>query len=434
MATMKTIKGKTKTRYQIEFSISDKRRSLSLGSKYTRKQAERIKTHVEETVKAIKTGRKLEDLSNEMQGFFADMTDDLRSRFIAAGLCGEEPQTETLAALWDMLDDHAEKMAFKEHTTNNYETARKWFFAYEPFTEERQALSVTEKDAEEFRAWLERQNNKYGKRLAPTTVAGIIKAVKTVFNLARRARLIDRSPFEFVQKGSFANPARQFEVSASIMPDILNACPGQGWRVLISFWRFGGLRKMEPLYMKWEDVFWDKKKFRVHSPKTERYEGHAERFCPLFDEVQRELEDLFEIQGFPAGAEYILPDDIRELSENALYNAVIRIIRRAGYTPWPKAIVNMRATRVSELVRKGATERQRKAWFGHSEKVSKEHYQQEEMLLGQADFDWACKLRTLPAEQDEKTTVKTTVEDAENARFSTESKGNIPVGYNLADA
>ncbi len=420
MATRKTIKGKTKTRYQIEFKISGRRHSLSLGSKYTEKQIDRIQLAVEEVVVAIETGG---NISKATAAYIASMPDDLRGRFIAAGLL-EEPQTGTLVSLWDMFEEHAEKMGHKDSTLKQYQTARKWFFQY--FPEEQQTGAVTEKDAEEFNAWLHRQKNKYGNPISPRSVAGYVKTIKAVFNLARKARIIDRSPFEFIQKGSFANPARQFEVSADMVSSISDAC-SQGWRVLIVLWRFGGLRKMEPLLLKWEDILWDAGKIRVHSPKTARYAGHAERFCPLFPEIRRELTDLFEIQGYPGGAEYVLPGDIRERSENGIYNAVIRIVRRAGFTPWDRLINNMRATRDSELKRAGFTSDQRAAWLGHSEKVSKAHYQIGGMLVDSADYATACGFVTLPAEQDEKTTVKTTVEDSEFARLATEFEVSLPV-------
>ena len=80
-------------------------------------------------------------------------------------------------------------------------------------------------------------------------------------------------------------------------------------------------------------------------------------------------------------------------------NAVIRIVKRAGYTPWEKLINNVRATRASELKRAGFTSGQRTVWLGHSEEVSAEHYQIGNMLVGDEDYKRACDMRTLPAKQ-----------------------------------
>ena len=397
MATIITKKGKNgKTRYQIQFKIFDKRKTLSLGSEYTARQVDRTRAAVEDAAEANETGRRRLDRATSA---FLDDNPALKVKFQNAGLI-ERIEEGTLSGLWDMFDRHCEKMGFKETTLSGYKTARKWFFEY--FPEDLQVETITEKDAEEFRAWLGRQNHKYGKPLAPTSVAGIIKSVKTVFNLARRARIIVESPFEWIKKGSMSNPARLFEVPAEIMSQILDACPSQSWRSIFVLWRFGGLRKMEPLLLKWEDILWNagtkmKGKIRVHSPKTERFKGHAERFCPLFPEIRRELEDLSEMAG--PGAEFVLDDDVRDRSPNAIYNAALRIISRAGFTPWERLISNMRATRDSELKRAGFTSDQRTAWLGHDEKVSRDHYQMSEMLVNESDYDRACDFQTLPAEQ-----------------------------------
>ena len=114
----------------------------------------------------------------------------------------------------------------------------------------------------------------------------------------------------------------------------------------------------------------------------------------MFPEIRRELEDLYELT-FP-GAVYVLDEDVCGRSEKALYNVVIRIVKRAGYTPWEKLINNMRATRASELKRAGFTSDKRAAWFGHSEKVSEKHYQIGEMLVDETDYDPACGFVTLP--------------------------------------
>ena len=384
------------SRYTIRFTVDGEDKSVSFGSRFGAVISE-YRRVITEIVQSVETFGREHPLKKSIRAYI-DENPELKMKLKKTELIEVQSQS-TLSALWDMFEGHAEKMGFKERTFANYQTARKWFFEY--FSEDQSADAVTEKDADEYRAWLERQNNKYGKRLAPTSVAGIIKTVKSVFNLARRARLVDRSPFEFIKKGSMTNPARQFEVSANIVPTILDACPSQGWRALFALWRFGGMRKMEPFLLKWEDVLWNVGKIRVHSPKTERYDGHAERFCPLFPEIRRELEDLFELA--KPGAVYVLPDDIRERSPNALYNAVIRIIRRAGFTPWERLISNMRATRASELKRAGFSSDQRTAWLGHSEEVSAKHYQIGGMLVDDSDFARACELKTLQTGQSKST-------------------------------
>ena len=393
MAKLLTKKNKNGTeRFAICYTLDEEDKSISFGSKFRTviHDYRRIITDIVRTVEVYGLDYPL----RKSTCAFIDEHPDLKKKLQKAGLIFA-PKKTTLVGLWDMFEEHAEKKGHKDSTIKQYKSARKWFFKY--FEEERRFETVTEKDAEEFQAWLERQKNKYGNPISLRSVAGYLKTVKAVFNLARKDRLIDRSPFENIEKGNFANPSRQFEVSASIMPDILNACPTQGWRVLFALWRFGGLRKMEPLLLKWEDILWDVNKIRVHSPKTERYEGHAERFCPLFPEIRQELTDLWELT--ETGAVYVFPDDIRNRSETAIYNAVTRIIKRAGFTPWTRLFNNMRATRDSELKRAGFSSDQRAAWLGHSEKISRDHYQMSKVLVDKSDYDRACAFDTLPAEQ-----------------------------------
>ena len=393
MATIQRKKSTNGTvRYTVRYYIGKEYKYISFGSRFS-KSIEAYARCIQEVVDYVEAYGPDYPLRKSTSAFIDEHT-ELKEKLQKAGLI-PAPKQSTLVGLWDMLEEHAKKMGHKDSTIKQYKSARKWFFRY--FDEEQRVETVTKNDAKEFYAWLERQNNKYGKPISPQSVAGYMKTIKTVFNVAVDEELIDRSPFRSIQKKGFVNPARQFEVSLEMFSDILDACPDQGWRVLFVLWRFGGLRKMEPPLLMWEDVFWDKGKIRVHSPKTERYEGHAERYCPLFPEIRQELEDLWELA--EPGAVYLLPDDIRKRSENGIYNAVKRIVRWAGYTPWQRLINNMRATRDSELKRAGFSGDQRSAWLGHSEKVSAEHYQIGNMLVGDEDYKRACDMRTLSAKQ-----------------------------------
>ena len=83
MATIGRIKGKDKIRFKILFFLDGKRKSLSLGSKYTLRQVERIKAAVEDIAAAIETGGKP---GKATTGFIEELPDDLKARFRACGL------------------------------------------------------------------------------------------------------------------------------------------------------------------------------------------------------------------------------------------------------------------------------------------------------------------------------------------------------------
>ena len=64
--------------------------------------------------------------------------------------------------------------------------------------------------------------------------------------------------------------------------------------LLLALARYGGLRTpSEPLALEWNDVNWERDRFRVVAPKTEHQDG-GERWVPLFPELRPFLEEAFE--------------------------------------------------------------------------------------------------------------------------------------------
>jgi hypothetical protein len=86
-------------------------------------------------------------------------------------------------------------------------------------------------------------------------------------------------------------------------------------------------------------------RFLVHSPKTEHHENRGERSVPIFRELRPYLEDVFE-QAEP-GTVYVI-NRYRNAKVN-LRTQLLRIIAKAGLTPWPKLFHNLRASRETEL-------------------------------------------------------------------------------------
>lgn len=280
-------------------------------------------------------------------------------------------------------------------TLKNIETARKWFCRF--FDPSMNVLAITETDAEEFKAWLHEQpKNNQAETLSPSSVAGYIARTKAVFNFGRKKRLFATNPFEFVKKGNYRNQARQFFVPLEWFPNLLEACPNQEWRVLVALARIGGLRiPSEAFCLKWSDVNWERARFYITSPKTRRYVGHEGRMSPLWPELRDELDQLY-FREEPTGSDFILAGLRARCSAMNVRTTFEKIIKRAGYAPWPKLFNNMRATRDTELKRAGFTEDQRSAWLGHCESISKSHYQIMGELVTDADFDRAATLRTPP--------------------------------------
>jgi hypothetical protein len=118
-------------------------------------------------------------------------------------------------------------------------------------------------------------------------------------------------------------------------------------------------------------VDWERERFLVRSSKTEHHEGKGERWVPIFPELRPYLEAAFEQA--EVGAKYVFPMR-RDTSAN-LRTRLMKIIRRAGLTPWPKLFHNLRASRETELAAIYPIHVVC-AWIGNTERIAAKHYLQ----------------------------------------------------------
>jgi hypothetical protein len=109
----------------------------------------------------------------------------------------------------------------------------------------------------------------------------------------------------------------------------------------------------------------------VSSPKTEGHEGHGGRWVPLFPELRPYFEAAFEEA--PEGAVYVI-SSYRDPAKN-LRTRMVKIIKRAGRTPWPKLFHNLRASPETELAAEYPIHVVC-AWIGNSALITKKHYLQ----------------------------------------------------------
>ena len=95
--------------------------------------------------------------------------------------------------------------------------------------------------------------------------------------------LTDENPFTYVEAGSQVNKDREHEVTVEETNRLINACTNTKARLIIALARFAGLRVPSELVgIRWSEVDWEKNRFVVHSPKTER-KGKTQRVVPIFD-------------------------------------------------------------------------------------------------------------------------------------------------------
>ena len=155
-----------------------------------------------------------------------------------------------------------------------------------------------------------------------------------------RDKLVTENPFAEVKASTQVNKERQFHVDRETIFRVIDAAPNAEWRLIIALSRFGGLRcPSEHLALRWQDMDWERNRFRVDSPKT------GERWIPMFPELRSHLEEAFDLA--EEGAVHIITG---YRSDNVnMRMQLARIIRQAGVKVWPKLFHNLRASRETEL-------------------------------------------------------------------------------------
>jgi len=289
-----------------------------------------------------------------------------------------QPMPEKLGAFLDAYI--SSRTDVKPGTATNYSQVRGNLVEF--FGQDKLLREVTAGDADDFKRWLRGE-----KALADNTARRRCARAREFFLVAVRKRLIPENPFGHLKHLNVkSNKARQFFVTREVTCKILDVMvDGEGkplvqWQLIFALNRFGALRcPSEVSLLTWEDVDWDHNRVTVHSPKTEQYEGKESRVMPLFPELRPFLEAAFNeaearLGRPPSGSDCVIEARYRGEGKN-LGTQLKRFIKRAGITPWPKLMNNLRSSRCTELERV-FPEYMVTAWCGHSEKVAKEHYWQ----------------------------------------------------------
>lgn len=335
------------------------RRTVRLG-KIAEKQAQTVRTHIEHLAGAAVTG----DASPRGTTLWlAGIGDTLHARLARVGLC--EPRTprarRTLRAL---LDRFAETTTVSASTKLVHQQAERVLVDH--FGEDRDLDSIDAEAADDWRTYLGELD------LAQATISKRVRLARQIFGQAVRWGWIDENPLTGLRAGSEANPDRWAYVERQAIERVIEACPDDQWRAVFALARFAGLRcPSEAALLRWGDVNWEKSRIVVRSPKTRGHEGKGSRVVPMDPALRSILSKLF--AEAEEGAERVLPRLV-DGSIN-LRTQALRIIERAGLTPWPKPMHNLRASCETDWCEKHPMHVVA-AWLGHSPKVAMKHYLQ----------------------------------------------------------
>ncbi len=358
---MASVVTETGGRRLIQLSPSEHsgRPKIRLG-KVTKREAESVRVHVENLLRAKRTGSPIPPSTAD---WLANVPESLRKRMDRVGI-SEQKERRHCPTLGAWLRSYIEgRTDVKARTRMNMEQAEKSLLQF--FTHTIRLDEITAGDAEDFRIYLK------ARGLAEGTINRRCKRAKQFFTAAVRKELLEKSPFADLKCGASCNPERLRFVSREDMTAVLNACPDVEWRLIFGLARYGGLRvPSEILPLQWADVDFDNMRFTVRSPKTE-HQGKASRMVPIFPELYPLLLDAFERA--EEGSKYVITA-YRDTGQN-LRTQAHRIIRRAGLEPWPKTSQNLRSTRETELAEEYPVQ-VICSWIGNSPQVAAKHYLQ----------------------------------------------------------
>lgn len=383
MASLREMNNGTK---RIQFTHPDgKRKTLYLG-KVSKRAAENTRIHVEELLGA-RTG-KVSPPPATVQ-WLAETEDVLHAKLVKVGLVlPRVPQEKVRLGPW--LDHYIEsrndlKPATKTimgHTVRNLK---------KHFGKNCDVTTIDHADADNFRQWL--IGHKFGKskrKLAPATIHKRVQTARSFFKVLKRHKIIDENPFEGVKATASGTRKKLRFITQDQIADVLDACPDYHWRSIVALARYGGLRcPSEVLSLTWNDIDWEKGRIIVHSPKTEHHPDGATRTIPLFPELREILSEADQLAD--PGTVYVVDERYRKAAQgpNGWMNAnlrttFIKIIKRAGLTPWPRPFQNLRASRETELMDEHKIHVVCK-WIGNTPAVAMKHYLQ----IRESDFEKA---------------------------------------------
>jgi integrase len=357
--------------YEVRYIGPDNERtSIYLPAKTTKLEATTVGSKVDHIVARQITGNSPDPTVAQ---WLAGLPAKLYDKLARAGLTAPkaEPEAEPVTeqppskpTLNEWTRRCIEKHSGKASTVEQLEITARGLLQY--FGPDRSIETITPGDAEDFRNWLQTAGSEYSgfkTGLADNTVRRRIGRCKQFFHAAVKHELIARNPFADEVSAVRGNADRLFLVPAAWIEACIRVAPCEDWRIILALARYGGLRSHECRLQRWEDIDLANNRMMVRSNKTPPV-----RPCPIFPELRPHLLRAREMA--PAGAEFV---QTRYQTDANIQTTLAKIVTKAGLTPWPKLMQNLRATRETELLAhypaKDVT-----TWLGNSPEVAAKHY------------------------------------------------------------
>ncbi len=349
------------------FDQNGDRKTLHIG-KVDKRTARLILVHVERLASAAKSRCSVPD---ETSNWVGSLGDEMRSKMARVGLIAARESVSLRLYIEQYIERRKD---VKSNTLISWRRTLRYLLL--KFDGSRQLQTFTKADCKDFRQCM------VALGYAEATIRRTCGVARQFFEGARERGLIADNPFKVkdVPVASIANPDRQEYVTREAIEAVIAACPDVQWRLLVALSRYGGLRcPSEHLGLLWDGVNWEAGRMVVYSPKTEHHPGGAMRTVPIFSELMPYLREAYDLRG---DSQYVIS---RYRNTNAnLRTEFLRIIKRAGVTPWAKLFHALRASCETDLAGMYPIHTVCR-WLGNSVAVAAKHY----LSVKDDDFDRA---------------------------------------------
>ena len=368
-------------RRRLIFKAPDgRRRTIRLG-KITQKAARLIRSRVEAIVSARIASQPLDP---DTTAWVASLPDEMHAKLAETGLFERRGVTRLGPFLRSIID---ERQDLKPNTRRNWLSAINHLVEF--FGDAASLLDVMPGEADRFRQWM------FNKGLGESTVSREVKRARQFFRVAVRRKLVPENPFTDIPTPAQVNADRQHYVMLETTRFLLDECRSPLQRLTIALARFAGLRiPSELVGLLWSEVNWERERFIVHAPKTERH-GKGTRVVPIFPELAPYLREAWEAA--PEGEDRVFP---HVTPDSNLRTWLGKVAVRAGVELWEKPWVNMRASAATDAADKFPSH-VCEAWLGHSEAIANRHYRQ----VTEEHFEKAVSAENVPPKRAASTAV-----------------------------
>jgi len=306
----------------------------------------------------------------------------LREKLVAVGLVEPEPISARIVipTLEAFLEDYIERhgKSRKPATVSIWKQVVANLKEFMP--EGIKINQITAGHAKEFHEKLK------AKGMATTTIHKRIQFARQFMHDAVDWKIIDENPFCKVKTQKSSVKVNEF-VPREVVDKLMKKA-NPVWRVILGLSRYGGLRTpSETLSLRWDDIDWEMNRMSIPEPKVEHHAGRGIRSCPIFPELRPILDEAFEI--FGSNSEFVVAAPQYRAAANTkmgwknanLRSEMLRLLRRAGISGWPRLFHSMRASRQTELQREFPLHVVC-SWLGNSPRIAQQSY----LLVTEEDF------------------------------------------------